>query len=176
MKTIQKTIFLIVFALGALGSIQAQSVDGELTLNGENKVELELETNSVVALFKDFKTKKYYLQFRFKSDDIPKNSYGETIVFFDFITQIRKNGKLIKEIKREQPFPYFPGDMFLAAETFDFISILSNMDGNNIKNPKLFGTLPEGEYTIKLMVNPKGFKGDINPLEIYFALRKRPTR
>lgn len=176
MKTIQKTIFLAVFVLGVQGIIQAQSVNGALTLNGKSKVQLELETNSVTALFKDFKAKKYEMHFQFEADEIPENSYGETLVFFDFITQVKKDGKIIKEVKREAPFNYFPGDMFLAPETFDFIPILSEIAGNDVKNPKYSGILPEGKYSIILFIEPKGVMGTINPLEVYFALRKRPTR
>ncbi|WP_422860560.1 hypothetical protein ACOKFD_06905 [Flagellimonas sp. S174] len=176
MKTIQKTIFLAVFVLGAHGSIQAQSVDGALTLNGKSKVQLELETNSVTALFKDFKAKKYEMYFQFEADEIPENSYGETLVFFDFITQVKKDGKVMKEVKREAPFNYFAGDMFLAPETFDFIPILSELAGNDVKNPKHSGILPEGEYRIALQAVPKGCKGAIDPLDIYFVLRRRPTR
>ncbi|WP_394748082.1 hypothetical protein [Spongiimicrobium salis] len=175
MKTIlQHKLALVALCLAMQGS--AQKIEGELHLNGKAKMELELETNSVVQLFKDFKTRKYQLQFRYDATDIPLNRYNETIVFFDFITQVKKDGKLLKEIRREEPFPYFPGDMFLAPETFDFISILSNIDGNNQKSPKNYGTMPPGNYSLVLLIEPKGFKGRIAPLEIYFALRKRPTR
>ncbi|NAS32715.1 hypothetical protein GTQ40_17170 [Flavobacteriaceae bacterium R38] len=175
MKVIVKIILLVVFVLGSIQT-RAQSVKGTLTLNNSNKIELSPENNSVVSLFRDFKMKKYAMQFHFKAYNVPKNIYGETVVLFNFITQIKKDGKLIKEIKREEPLPYFPGDMFLAPESFDFISILGSIDGNDTRNSKYLGTLPAGEYTIVLDIVPLGFEGNINPLEIYFALRKRPTR
>ena len=37
-------------------SLQAQYVEGQLTLNGKTKTELKLESNSAVQLFKEFKT------------------------------------------------------------------------------------------------------------------------
>ena len=174
-----KTKFILIAALiltAFTAQIKAQSVKGKLTLNEKSRVNLEMETNSVTSLFKDFKTRKYQLQFSFNAYAVKPNMYGEKVVFFDFVTQVKKNGKLIKEVRREQPFPYFPGDMFLGPESFDFISILSTVDGGDINNPDNVGTIPEGEYAITLRVIPHGFKGNINPLEIYFALRKRPTR
>ncbi|GAB1858214.1 hypothetical protein MHTCC0001_30510 [Flavobacteriaceae bacterium MHTCC 0001] len=171
-----RKILKIVTIILALGQSHAQSVKGGLTVNNSNTLEIDMETNSVVSLFKDFKTKKYKLGFSFKTYDVPKNSYGETIVFFDMITQVKKEGKLIKEIRREAPFPYFPGDMFLAPETFDFIPILSAIDGNNLKTPKHYGTMPAGNYSLVLIIEPKGFEGEIHPLEILFKLSRRPTR
>jgi hypothetical protein len=175
MKTKHILLSALIFVAFTNANI-AQIVKGRLTLNEKSRVDLVLETNSVTTLFKEFKTKKYNLGFQFKAYDIPKNCYDETVVFFNFYTRVEKDGKLIKEIKREEPFPYFPGDMFLGPESFDFISILGALDGGAGNNHKILGTMPEGEYTIKLAVIPDGFKGNINPLEIYFALRKRPTR
>jgi hypothetical protein len=175
MKTI-RILFAALIITTFANSIIAQTVKGRLTLNEKSRVDLVMETNSVTALFKEFKTKKYNLGFQFKAYDIPKNCYDETVVFFNFYTRVEKDGKLIKEIKREEPFPYFPGDMFLGPESFDFISILGALDGGAGNNHKILGIMPEGQYAIKLAVIPNGFKGNIIPLEIYFALRKRPTR
>ena len=170
------TLIIIILLSLSLNQLKAQSVRGEITLNGDNKFEITPETNSVISLFKDFQTKKYELQFRFKAYDVPKNIYGETVVFFNFKTQIKKDGKLIKELQRKEPLPYLQGEGSLTAESFDFISMLSSIDGNDTKNSKYLGTLPEGEYKIVLQMIPLGFKGNINPLEIYFVLRRRPTR
>lgn len=171
---ISKSIFLVL--VGLQTSIFAQSIQGELTLNGKSKVQLELETNSVTAIFKELNAKNEVLALQFETNNISTNGYGETIVFFDFVTRVKKNGELIKEVKREQPFPFLEGQVSVTTETFDFIPVLSGIDGNNTKDPERFGTIPEGEYNIELQAVPKGFKGAIHPLEIYFVLRRRPTR
>lgn len=155
-------------------ALSAQSVTGNVTLNGKSETKLTLETNSAVQLFKEFKTGTYQLGFNFKADDTKPNVYKETIVFFDFITEVRKDGKLIERIIRSKPIPYFPGEMLIGAESFDFIGILSDI--GQAKYPDEVGLMPAGEYQVSLMAIPKGFKGAINPLEFYFALRKRPTR
>lgn len=173
MKTVYK-ITVVVLMLVTSFSINAQAVAGSITLNGKHKTELKLETNSAVQLFKEFKTEKYQLGFSFKADDVKPNMYGETIIFFDFITEVRKDGKLIERIVRSKPIPYFPGEMLVGAESFDFIGVLASIDSN--EKPDFIGTMPAGKYQISLMAVPKGVTGEIEPLEMYFMLRKRPTR
>jgi hypothetical protein len=173
MITAFKKPIAFMLILASIGLVNAQSIDGELLLNGKKSALIELETNSVTDLFKAFKTREHELSFRFKSNDTPKYLYGESIVFFDFITQVKKDGKLIKEVRRDQPFPYFPGDMFLAPECFDFIPVLASIEK---EEGPLRGTLPAGKYSVILKAVPRDAKGSIETLEIYFALRKRPTR
>jgi hypothetical protein len=174
MKTIN-----LVCALAVLFTfqIQAQSVSGSLSLNGKSKTEIKLESNSVVQLFKEFKTGKYQLKFNFKADGVPENIYKETIVLFEFRTEIYKDGKLVKNLVRKQPIPYFPGDMDLPAEAFDFIGLFTVTSWDDMeRNPEMLGVIPEGNYSVKLYANPVGLKGEIKPLNFNFALRKRPGR
>ncbi|XLS29144.1 hypothetical protein ACJD0Z_18345 [Flavobacteriaceae bacterium M23B6Z8] len=171
MKNIIISFFLSIFYVG----IQAQEISGSVTLNGKTKAELSLESNSAVQLFKEFKEGKYKLGFEFEAFGLPQNIYGEKIVFFNFRTIVKKDGKVIKETIREAPLPYFPGDMFLAAESFDFIPVLASID-QMAGSEEGYGTMPEGNYQIQLIAKPVGFKGTINPLNIYFVLRRRPTR
>ena len=70
----------------------AQTVSGQLSLNGKSEITLKLETNSVVQLFKDFKKGKYKLKLSFDGEDLPINIYKEKIVFFEFITTKKKKG------------------------------------------------------------------------------------
>ncbi|MGB3607762.1 hypothetical protein [Psychroserpens sp.] len=174
MKIIKILFFCFIFSL----SVNAQSVKGALTLNGSSENELQLKSNSAVQLFKDFKTGKYKLGFEFKSDGLPLNSQKETIVFFDFITIVKKDGKLVKNVQRKQPIPYFPGDMGLPAEAFDFIGVLaSSFSGKESVKERMTkgsqGIMPEGKYDVQLIIKPVGYKGEIAPLEFSFKVGKR---
>ncbi|MBL85096.1 MAG: hypothetical protein CMO82_00345 [Winogradskyella sp.] len=166
---------LLAIAIGLVFFANAQSVKGKLSLNGKSETTLKLETNSVVQLFKEFKTGKYKLQFSFDGDDLPTNIYNEKIVFFEFITTIKKDGELVKSITRKQPIPYFPGDMGIPAEAFDFVGLLAE-DPQEEEELNMIGTMPEGNYQIELAIKPIGLKGEIKPLTINFILRKRPGR
>ncbi|WP_405607700.1 hypothetical protein [Polaribacter sp. Asnod1-A03] len=174
-----KKLVIIIFTIGFCAFTNAQTIQGTLTLNGKSKTELNLKTNSAVQLFKDFKTEKYKLKFNFKSKEISKNIYGETVIFFDFITVVKKDGIIVKNLQRKQPIPYFPGEMFLPAEAFDFISVLASLDKERHATTiekGYQGTMPEGKYIMQLFAKPVGFKGEIKPLEFSFMLRKRPGR
>lgn len=171
MKIINTITLLIAFSLIS----NAQSVKGKLTLNGKYNSELKLESNSAVQLFKEFKTGKYKLGFSFDADGVEPNIYKETIVFFEFITKIKKDGKLVKNVIRKQPIPYFPGDMDLPAEAFDFIGLMAD-NSTNKEQMNMAGTIPEGNYTIELSVKPVDYKGKIKPVEFSFALGKRLGR
>ncbi|MFD2588895.1 hypothetical protein ACFSQJ_18360 [Croceitalea marina] len=174
-------ISILIIALISSFSVTAQSVSGKLTLNEKSKTELKLETNSAVQLFKEFKTGKYQLKFSFDGKELPNNIYKEKIIFFEFITSIKKDGKLVKNVIRKQPIPYFPGEMFLPAEAFDFIGVLAGADEEASATVvpalnELLGTMPKGNYTVELSVKPLGVKGEIKPVEFSFLLRKRPGR
>lgn len=173
MKIIKSLLILI-----AVSSFcNAQSVKGSLTLNNKSQTELQLESNSIVQLFKAFKKGTYQLGFNFEANDTPKNIYGEHIVLFEFRTEIYKDEKLVKNLVRKQPIPYFPGDMMLPAESFDFVGlfIVTSWDDMD-KKPELLGVLPEGNYRVKLYASPIGVEGEIKPLDFSFSLRKRPGR
>lgn len=171
-----KTLFTFILTFCLCSLINAQNVKGKLTLNGKSQTKLELTSNSAVALFKEFKQGKYKLQFFFEAKDIPKNMYKETIIFFDFITVIKKNGKLVKNIQRKQPIPYFAGEMFIPAEAFDFIGALATL--NEEEQATLIkkgyqGTMPKGKYSVQLNIKPVGFKGETASLEFGFSLGDR---
>ncbi|NRB59885.1 MAG: hypothetical protein HRU50_08135 [Winogradskyella sp.] len=174
MKFNSLTLLILLFAFVTLN---AQSVSGKLTLNEKSETTLKLKTNSAVQLFKDFKTGKYQLQFSFDGEDLPTNVYNEKIVFFEFITTIKKDGELVKNVIRKQPIPYFPGDMGIPAEAFDFVGLLaSNPIEDEDPSEQMIGTMPEGKYQIELAIKPIGLEGEIESLTINFILRKRPGR
>lgn len=160
-------------------SLHAQSVEGQLTLNGKTKTELKLESNSAVQLFKEFKTGKYQLKFNFKGKDLAKNVYKEEIVFFNFKTIVKRDGKLMKNVVRKVPLAYFPGDMGIPAEAFDFVGLLaSDPEEEEIQMLKdgTIGLMFPGEYSIELHAEPLGAKGEITPVIFNFILRKKPGR
>lgn len=167
-----KTKFLLALFISVV-TLNAQNLEGELTINGKSNTEINLETNSAVQLFKAFKTGKYQLQFNFDANDIPKNIYGETIVLFEFKTEIYKDGKLVKNLSRKQPIPYFPGEMQLPAEAFDFAGLLVFQSWDDMKRKEgSFGVMPKGKYSVKLYATPKGFSGEIRPVEFEFNILK----
>jgi len=172
-------VFTIIFAFLAVAA-NAQRVSGRLTLNGKSETNINMETNSVVNLFKQFKEGKYRIGFNFKGDNLVKNLYKEEIVFFEFTTVVKKNGKTVSKITREQPMPYFPGEMRLPAEAFDFITGLAFAAEEEMQAtviPKeTTGILDEGNYTVELYANPKGVEGRVSPATFNFILRKRPGR
>ena len=60
--------------------LNAQNINGKLTLNDKSTTELQLKTNSAVQLFKDFKTGKYQLKFAFDSKGVSENIYNKEII------------------------------------------------------------------------------------------------
>ncbi|MGD1947253.1 MAG: hypothetical protein ACFB0A_13560 [Croceivirga sp.] len=169
-----KTTFIL---LGCVIMANAQSIEGKLTLNGKTKTSLELKSNSAVNLFKEFKTGKYQLKFNFKGKELVKNVYKEEIVFFNFKTVVKRDGKLVKNVIRKQPIPYFPGDMGIPAEAFDFIGLLAvDPEEEEVQMLKegTIGLMFPGEYSIELYAEPVCTKGKINPVIFSFTVRKNP--
>jgi hypothetical protein len=70
--------------------------------------------------------------------------------------------------RKRSPSPFFPGDMFMPVETFDFISILSNIQTNS--NEKV-SEIPSGTYEIILEAKSLGIKGDIAPARFYLKIQ-----
>jgi len=173
-----KHIFKI-FLLGMVLFVQqtkAQQIKGQLTINNKETTRLELSSASAVHLFKNFKEGKYKIGFNFKADELQKNSEGEFIVFFDFKTVIKKDGKVLRRIKRHMPVPFFPGEMFLPAEAFDFISVLSvtswdDMVKKTFVSQEKSGIMKSGNYEIELSVVPKDVEAEVTPVTFGFSVR-----
>jgi len=130
--------------------------EGNITLNGQSKIKIELDNPYVVNLFKDFKKGKYKFNFAFAAD-YPKEKSRPEFSFFTFKTTVKHNGKIVKILERE-PMPYLPGDMFLAPETFDFIYILSTIKQDGLTNVSNTGALPSGNYQIILEAIDTAYK------------------
>ena len=160
-----KKILIIAMAFFAIQS-QAQLVQGELKINENAKAEIKLKSNKIVNLYADFREGKNAIQFSFTGIDIPVNDDKKEVLQFVFSTTIIKDGKKIGSMKRA-PIPFFPGDMLMPVETFDFISILSNLQTN--ANDKV-SEIPSGNYEITIEAKPLGVKGTISPARMFLKV------
>jgi hypothetical protein len=160
-----KKIIFVAIALFAIKS-QAQLVQGELKIKEQSKVELNLKGNNAVNLYAAFRENNYPIHFIFTGVDIPLNSDKKEVVQFVFSSTIKRDGKIIGNTKRT-PIPFFPGDMLMPVETFDFISILSNLQTN--PNDKV-SEIPAGNYEITLEAKALGVKGTISSLRLFLKV------
>lgn len=160
-----KKILIIAMAFFAIQS-QAQLVQGEVKINENSKAEMTLKGNKVVNLYADFRVGKNPIQFSYTGIDIPANDDKKEVVQFIFSTTVKKDGKIIGSMKRA-PIPFFPGDMLMPVETFDFISILSNLQTN--ANDKV-SEIPSGNYEITIEAKPLGVKGTISPARMFLKV------
>lgn len=160
-----KKILIIAMAFFAIQS-QAQLVQGELKINEIAKAEIKLKSNKIVNLYADFREGKNAIQFSFTGIDIPVNDDKKEVVQFVFSTTIIKDGKKMGSMKRA-PIPFFPGDMLMPVETFDFISILSNLQTN--AHDKV-SEIPSGSYEIIIEAKPLGAKGEIKPARFFIKI------
>lgn len=160
-----KKIFFITIVLFAIKT-QAQLVQGELKIKEQSKVELELKGNKIVNLYAAFRENNYPIHFVFTGIDIPLNSDKKEVVQFVFSSTIKRDGKIVGNTKRT-PIPFFPGDMLMPVETFDFISMLSNLQTN--PNDKI-SEIPKGNYEITLEAKALGTKGTISSLRLFLKI------
>ncbi len=160
-----RKLFLIAFVLCAF-QIQAQLVQGGLKIKEQSKVELEIKGNKAVNLYAAFRENNYPIHFIFTGIDIPVNSDKKEVVQFVFTTTVKKDGKVIGNMKRA-PIPFFPGDMLMPVETFDFISILSNIKTNGNDS---ISEIPKGNYEILIDAKPLGIKGEISGLRLFLKV------
>lgn len=144
----------------------AQIVQGEITIKEQSKMELTAKSNKAVNLFADFRENKFPIHFVFTASDVPLNSDKKEVVQFMFSTTVKKDGKTIGTIKRS-PMPFFPGDMFMPIETFDVISVLSNIQTNT---PETVSEIPKGNYEIILEAKPIGVKGQITSTTLFLKV------
>jgi len=141
-------------------------VQGELKVKEQSKLELTVSSNKAVNLYADFRENKYPIQFAFTGNSIPVNSDKKVVVQFVFTTTVKKDGKVIGTTKRN-PIPFFPGDMFMPVETFDFISILSNLQNNSEDN---ISEILKGNYEILLEAKPINMKGEIASARLFLKI------
>lgn len=160
-----KKIILILLLVFGIQS-QAQLVQGELKIDNQSKAELTIKGNKAVNLYADFRENKHKINFVFTGTDIPLNVDKKEVVQFVFNTTIKKDGKVIGSMKRA-PIPFFPGDMLMPVETFDFISMLSNLQTNGNET---VSEIPSGHYEITIEAKALGVKGEITPVRFFLKI------
>ncbi|MEZ4786663.1 MAG: hypothetical protein R2790_01975 [Flavobacterium haoranii] len=161
----KKIIFIAIIGLCGFFA-NAQLVQGEMLLGEQSKTEIKLKNNKAVNLYAAFREGNYPVHFIFSTDAVPLNSDKKEVVQFVFTTTVKRDGKIIGNVKRN-PIPFFPGDMFMPVETFDFISILSNIQTNS--NDRI-SEIPSGKYEVILEAKPIGVKGAIKPLRFLITV------
>lgn len=90
-----------------------------------------------------------------------------SVISFAVQAQSVKDGKVMKKQKRE-PMPFFPGDMLMPVETFDFISLLSDNGKNSRDN---VSKMEPGKYEIVLEAKAVNVKGQISPASFRFGIK-----
>lgn len=143
-------------------SASAQTVNGEITINKSSRSSLDMADAYTVNLFRAFKNGDNQIIFFFEGDGYEKDSEQKPeYTYFTFRTTVKHNGRTIKSLERE-PMPYIPGDMFLPAEAFDFIPILSVYQQESMDYRENTGRLPRGEYEIILEAEPVAARGEVS--------------
>ena len=166
-----KGILTVTF-LSLILNVSAQQVKGGLSINNDHRTYLKIgdiggESN-VINLFKAFREGDYKIQFNFDGE-YPSQKKPE-FSFFRFKTTVKHNGKTIKTIVRE-PMPYIPGGMFLPAEAFDFVHILSTYEQEGMAYMENTGKMPNGDYEIVLEAIPVKTEGRISKGIIMFNIK-----
>lgn len=164
MKKVINTVFFFLFVT----TVTAQSIKGALLINEQSKAEIQLPSNKIVNLYADFRQGKHQLLFKFEGNSLPLNSEKQEVVSIVFFTTIKKDGKVVANSKRA-PIPFFPGDMFMPVETFDFISLLSNLQTNTSAN---VSAIEPGNYEIVLEARPLLAKGEIAAASFLISVPK----
>lgn len=134
---------ILIFVVSIIGIVNFASAQEKLMGMQDIKCTIVVENppqqvKNVLDLFAGFRNEKHQIIFTLEGNT--------TEIVFE--TKVIKDGKVIGTGKR-LPMPYFPGDMYIAPEAFDFISLLPySKKGNE------FGKLASGTYEIELSAIP----------------------
>lgn len=158
-----KNLFIVFALIIASISAKAQSISGAIQIKEQSKIEIQAKSNKVVSIYAAFRENQYPILFSFKVSNSPYNSEKQQVVNIQFITTVKKDGKVIVSIPRK-PIPFFPGDMLMPVETFDFISILSSLQKNDLDKVSEIIT---GNYEIILEAKALEVKGEISSLSLF---------
>ncbi len=140
---------------GSVHSTYAQEVEGAVRIDNPPEV---LESGSLLDLFAAFREGEHQIHLEFESD--------APFVPVQFQTVVRKDGKTLGRATRD-PMPYFPGDMLMCPEAFDFVPIMRRYADSS-------GQLPAGKYAIVISVIVEGMENaQIEPAEMQFTVPKR---
>lgn len=153
----KKMFILAVLLVAAMQTSYAQKeAMGMQNIKCVMKVEnTPKQVKNVLDLFAGFREGKHQIIFTLE---------GKTTEIV-FETTVKKDGKVIGTGKR-QPMPYFPGDMYIAPEAFDFISLLPYSTTD-----KDFGKLENGTYEIELNAKPAEGKAETQSVIFKFVVK-----
>ncbi len=168
MKTLIRILALAWFTFILVES-NAQTVKGAITVGKYSELKLETKSDNLIDIFIDFRKDRYPILFSFQGDGI-KSKEGREIIFFEFITEVYHNGKLMGKTSRN-PMPYIPGDMIIGTEGFDFISLLSYNEKSRATLKETPAKLVPGNYQVKLLARPLEAKGQIKPATFSFTIQ-----
>ena len=163
----QRSFYVFAFALLGLFWLSmpqtafAQEVRGAVYVDNPPE---ELEAGSLLDLFAAFREGKHQIHFEFEVDSRQASSHRR-ILPVRFQTAVRKDGEALGRSTRD-PMPYFPGDMLMCPETWDFITMLYEVAGDD-------GQLPPGEYEVMLVAEIVEGEGEIEPGHIRFVVPER---
>lgn len=126
--------FFVLFASDADG----QETRGQVNITFEPPP-IIVEEGRLISLFAAFRENEESLVFELESE--------AEMVPVRFQTTVMRNGELIGRSTRG-PITYFPGEMIMCPESFDFIPLLEQTTNED-------GILPEGEYQVGIIVMSK---------------------
>lgn len=159
-------LYLIFFGLTLSNQSIAQEIKGKLVVDGSSKKELSLKSSNAVDLYAALRDQAYPIQFSFEGKGLAKTDSGNDVAIIWFRTTLKKDGKVVSKLDRA-PMPFFPGDMLMPVETFDFVSQLTTVSGK----PDLASTIPSGNYEVTLEAGPLGAKGSISAASLVFSVK-----
>jgi len=162
----KNTLILFVFGLFLLTQAHAQEVKGKLTVSGDSKKELSLQSSEAVDLYAALRDQAYPIHFVLDGNSLPKTESGNPVAIIWFRTTLKRDGKVISKLDRA-PMPFFPGNMFMPVETFDLISQLTTTTGKADPTSKM----APGSYEVILEAGPVGAKGSISAASMVFSVK-----
>lgn len=162
-----KNLLYLIF-LGLILSNQtiAQEIKGKLVVDGASKKELSLKSSNAVDLYAALRDQAYPIQFSFEGKGLAKTESGNEVAIIWFRTTLKKDGRVISKQERA-PMPFFPGDMWMPVETFDFVSQLTTASGK----PDLSSKIPAGTYEVTLEAGPVGVMGTVSSATLVFSVK-----
>ncbi|XLS29439.1 hypothetical protein ACJD0Z_01140 [Flavobacteriaceae bacterium M23B6Z8] len=160
-------LFILILASGIFTN--AQEVNGKISISKKSAFEIEVKDGNVVEVFKNFKEGKYPIIFAFEGKNMPKDNEGRGVVLFSFETSLFANGRMVSKNLRA-PMPFFPGEMLMPVETFDFIHQLTFANGKEAVFEAYPGKIGKGTYKIVIKAIPVNSKGSIEEVSIVFFI------
>lgn len=142
-------LLCILFASDAYG----QEAMGQVNIGIEPST--MIEEGRLISLFAAFRDNEESLVFELESE--------AEMVPVNFQTRVMRNGELIGRSTRG-PITYFPGEMIMCPESFDFIPLLEQTTNEE-------GILPEGEYQVGIIVMSKEGRPIGRESKFEFAVR-----